>query len=840
MKNPRFKSKKSLLIMLFTLSIFSLFISPNVEAITYSELGLIPYGPFPYDAFFKDMWGLSVSSDAIYMSDADRLLLSLDKGKNWVSIKNKKSDFDFWAMDPTNSSRVYLYDGYNKKFLRTDNYGKTWKNITPIDPSLGELKGITISKSNSAYIYLYGVTIEDKPKIYLSKDYGNTWILLDFLPPYGKIYRVYVDVADPYRLYIFGFLGIQYGGNEDALYIVNIDPSSVSIKSFISVGLPTEGDLYADDIQYYELRQNPSKPSELWVFKRGYGCLYKSSDRGNNFSPNSQDLCSAYIYEVRVNGSKIAVATKEEVKLSTDGGNNFSYTLISGDIRLMDTVDFNEFYCGKYVYDPVEYLFKYRFIYFNGTEKPSGKVSILSLTADRSYISDSKRTYKLNNKGEYETFIFTGFSNLEKLQNGYLLGKEYSNDTCYRISPTRVANSIPCYDFYISDISKDYFYIIDQDSIKKLKVSDGSFVKTITQSGEKIAVSTDERRIVISNSNIIYVSDNGGNSFRQTVLNDFNGINDIIIDKDNSSKIFIAGGSGLYYSVDGGITFSQIFSEKFIKIRQTNTDQFLAITEGNIYETTDGGSTWKLIKNPFIYSYYILNDMTKINNNYSIATNYGVVDILPNSGALVKVLIPNGGEKFKAGSTYSIKWEAPLNAYKFNLSFSTDNKTSWNNITTVLASSRCSSDGKKYTCTYNWTIPAQDNRKPSSFVRVQALDGSNQNLGIDTSDKSFVIDVLRVTSPNGGESLTAGSTHKIKWETYSLTKTVSSVVLQYTFNGGTTWTNITTITGTNPGEFDWIIPNISSVNCKVRVILRDSTGTVITSDVSDKAFTIQQ
>ncbi|MEM4134499.1 MAG: SBBP repeat-containing protein [Candidatus Micrarchaeia archaeon] len=206
----------------------------------------------------------------------------------------------------------------------------------------------------------------------------------------------------------------------------------------------------------------------------------------------------------------------------------------------------------------------------------------------------------------------------------------------------------------------------------------------------------------------------------------------------------------------------------------------------------------------------------------------------------LSVLQPNGGQKWKAGFKYAIKWEAPLDSYKFTLSYSTDNKTTWTNIATVLASNRCSSDGTKYTCTYGWTIPAQDGRKPQSFVRVRAFNSSNQVIGTDDSDKAFAIEVLKLTSPNGGETLKVGSTHTITWETYALTKTLAKVILQYSTNGGQSWTNIKTFVGSNPGQFNWTVPNTPSTNCRVRVRLLDSAGAVITSDVSDKAFTIQQ
>ncbi len=201
------------------------------------------------------------------------------------------------------------------------------------------------------------------------------------------------------------------------------------------------------------------------------------------------------------------------------------------------------------------------------------------------------------------------------------------------------------------------------------------------------------------------------------------------------------------------------------------------------------------------------------------------------------VLQPNGGESWKAGNRYVLKWQSPTNAYNFILQYSTDNKTTWRNIKTVLANNTCNNTGSYLDCKTGWQIPAQDGRKPQSFVRVIARNASNQTIGRDVSDRAFVIEVLRVTSPNGNETLRAGSNHTITWETYALTKQISRVILQYSTDGGSSWKPIKTFVGTNPGNFTWTVPNDPSPNCRVRVVLRDTNGTVIASDVSDRPFT---
>ncbi|WP_241759549.1 polysaccharide deacetylase family protein [Pyxidicoccus parkwayensis] len=92
-------------------------------------------------------------------------------------------------------------------------------------------------------------------------------------------------------------------------------------------------------------------------------------------------------------------------------------------------------------------------------------------------------------------------------------------------------------------------------------------------------------------------------------------------------------------------------------------------------------------------------------------------------------------------------------------------------------------------------------------------------------------DTLHVVTPNGGESLTTGSTYDIRWDS---TGTWSSVGLAYSTDLGTTWTTI--VTGApNTGRYTWTIPTTTTTRGLVRI---SSTSAPFVSDTSDAAFTI--
>lgn len=89
-------------------------------------------------------------------------------------------------------------------------------------------------------------------------------------------------------------------------------------------------------------------------------------------------------------------------------------------------------------------------------------------------------------------------------------------------------------------------------------------------------------------------------------------------------------------------------------------------------------------------------------------------------------------------------------------------------------------------------------------------------------------DQITVTFPNGGETLTGGGVATITW-TWS--GSFSTVNIDYSTNGGSTWTNIATGTA-NDGSQAWTVPSTATTQGRVRV----SGGTA--TDMSNANFTI--
>ncbi|MCP3098076.1 lamin tail domain-containing protein [Myxococcus sp. K15C18031901] len=89
---------------------------------------------------------------------------------------------------------------------------------------------------------------------------------------------------------------------------------------------------------------------------------------------------------------------------------------------------------------------------------------------------------------------------------------------------------------------------------------------------------------------------------------------------------------------------------------------------------------------------------------------------------------------------------------------------------------------------------------------------------------------VTVTSPNGGESWTAGSARTITWTASG----ISTVKVEYTLDGST-WTTLSSSVSASAGGLSWTLPSTTSTAARVRVT---DTANASTTDTSDAAFTI--
>ncbi len=123
---------------------------------------------------------------------------------------------------------------------------------------------------------------------------------------------------------------------------------------------------------------------------------------------------------------------------------------------------------------------------------------------------------------------------------------------------------------------------------------------------------------------------------------------------------------------------------------------------------------------------------------------------------------------------------------------------------------------------------------PSGFFS-ESNENNNTSVYPVTVNVPVLVPTITVTSPNGGENWQVGSVHNI---TATATGNITGVQIDYSTNGGSTWSSVTTgyATTNTSIDFPWTIPNTPSPVCKVRVTASYNGGSVM--DMSDGSFTI--
>ncbi len=181
---------------------------------------------------------------------------------------------------------------------------------------------------------------------------------------------------------------------------------------------------------------------------------------------------------------------------------------------------------------------------------------------------------------------------------------------------------------------------------------------------------------------------------------------------------------------------------------------------------------------------------------------------------------PNGNEVFDVGTSQTITWSSS-NVTNVRLEYTTNNGSTW---TTIIASVSATPS------TYSWTIPTLI----SYECKVRISDVSALTVVNDVSDNLFTIRTpIIVTAPNGGESLTVGSSYNIRW---TVTASVSFILIDYSINNGSTWIAVvSTAYPAASGTYTWTVPGTVSNNCLVKV--KKSTD-VNVNDVSNSLFII--
>ena len=249
--------------------------------------------------------------------------------------------------------------------------------------------------------------------------------------------------------------------------------------------------------------------------------------------------------------------------------------------------------------------------------------------------------------------------------------------------------------------------------------------------------------------------------------------------------------------------------------------------------TINNGATWTNIADSVIssgsYAWTVPNvssSLCKVRVSNSAGSNpadisdnvFTISNQLPQS---VKVIKPNGGETWTAGTTQSIIWNTGgIDSVKIEMT--TNNGVTWSSVVNKVASNGI----------YEWLVP----NTVSANCKVRISDYADGS-PVDASDTSFTITaqpVIHLTSPNGGERVSAGSSYTILWT--SSGQSIANCKIELSIDGGANYSTLITSITPNSGNYTWSpVPTVSSSTCKIRV---SDAASATTSDVSDSNFVI--
>jgi hypothetical protein len=133
---------------------------------------------------------------------------------------------------------------------------------------------------------------------------------------------------------------------------------------------------------------------------------------------------------------------------------------------------------------------------------------------------------------------------------------------------------------------------------------------------------------------------------------------------------------------------------------------------------------------------------------------------------------PNGGENWQAGTTHTISWtrsaldftDAQINLYER----SCGRLPSGIPFCIDVFKKTITPHASIHSGSYSWYIPTD--QAPGTSYKIE-LKSNSLASNYDRSDGYFTIAGLRITSPNGGETWTRGTSQRIKWYQAGLTGT---------------------------------------------------------------------
>lgn len=257
--------------------------------------------------------------------------------------------------------------------------------------------------------------------------------------------------------------------------------------------------------------------------------------------------------------------------------------------------------------------------------------------------------------------------------------------------------------------------------------------------------------------------------------------------------------------------------------------QSLGVNYVNLYYSNDNGNNWNVIDTNILnIGYYNWMTNNLVGNNFILKiSNADLLSMQDESDAVfsiiaaaqsISLLVPNGNETYIAGSGVYIDWQT-------NSISNIDISYSLNGGLTYLPIALNIPTLPSY---YYWQVPDT----ASTTVKVKINKTGSTNISSNSASNFSIISntpSIELITPNGGEQINANTYYAIQWNSNNC----NFVKIYYSVNGGTTYVLLNSLIGAN--SYVWNIPNVSSTNCKIKIMNALDTNIY---DISDLDFQI--
>jgi len=191
----------------------------------------------------------------------------------------------------------------------------------------------------------------------------------------------------------------------------------------------------------------------------------------------------------------------------------------------------------------------------------------------------------------------------------------------------------------------------------------------------------------------------------------------------------------------------------------------------------------------------------------SDVTNFSLQDESTNYFSIgwIDIQNPVNGTNWLAERTHEITWTHSQSVRRVNLFYSLTNSTLDEDLVPIATNINATDSS------YLWEIP----HIFSSNANIVIKDAeSGENL-FDSSDR-FIISILNILTPNGGEFIQSGTNYEITWEVSD--QIYRFLNIAYSLNGGKNWLTIANNVVSSDSNYLWAIPEgISSDSATIRI-----------------------